>query len=214
MEGLVAEQIGCSRAGRILLNDFNVQVSPSEMVAVVGPSGTGKSTLLMVLAGVEAPDRGRVTLDGELVTPGPDVGIVMQGYGLLGLLTAAENVDVALQAQSVPADEVRERTSAVLEMLGLAEHADRLVEQLSGGQQQRVAIARALVGKPRLLIVDEPTAELDLASQLVVMNAIRNAAWRDEAIVVIATHDPDIAATCNRVVTLTESAEKSGDLGV
>ena len=196
-----------------MLDDFSIRVAPSELVAVVGPSGTGKSTLLMLLAGVEVPDRGLITLDDEPVRPGPDVGVVMQGYGLLGLLTAAENVGLALQVQGLAPAEVRARTAKMLARLGLAEHADRLVDELSGGQQQRVAIARALVGDPLMLIVDEPTAELDVKSQKLVMDAIREAARR-ETVVVIATHDPAIAAMCSRVVKLSSSAEESSDLGV
>lgn len=213
MSGLVAEGIACSRAGRLLLDHFSVHVAPREVVAVVGPSGTGKSTLLMLLAGVEQPDQGRITLDGEPVQPGPDVGVVMQGYGLLGLLTAAENVDIALQERGLSPAEVVARTGEVLERFRLAEHADRLVDELSGGQQQRVAIARALVAEPRLLIVDEPTAELDVNSQSLVMDALYRAAAHD-AIVVIATHDPAVAANCTRVVSLAKSAEERGDLGV
>jgi len=209
MDGeLVAERIGCARGGQTILHDFSLRVSPGELVAVMGPSGSGKSTLLMLLAGLEPPDVGRITLGGQPITSGPDVGLVLQSYGLLSLLTAAENVEVVLQAQRLPPSEVRRRAADALAQLGLDAHAGHLVDELSGGQQQRVAIARALVTSPRLLLVDEPTAELDPENETIVLDAIEEAAGRG-AVVVMATHDPIAAAASHRVVKLSPRREES-----
>jgi len=198
---LVAECIGYDRAGRSILDGFSMRVSAGEMVAVTGPSGSGKSTLLMLLAGLEPPDRGSITFGGAPIPTDGQVGVVLQSYGLLSLLTAAENVEIVLQTRRVAPAEVRRRAARALTDLGLDEHASRLVDELSGGQQQRVAMARALVVDPPLLLVDEPTAELDQANQSIVMDAI-HATCRRGAIVVMATHDPKIAARCTSVVRL------------
>ena len=208
---LVAEGVGCARRGRTILEDVVLHARSGELVGVTGPSGSGKSTLLMLLAGLERPDRGRITLDGNPVGPGPALGFVLQSYGLLSLLTASENVEIALQAQRLPPAEVRGRSAEALGQLGLAEHAARLVDELSGGQQQRVAIARAIVTDPRLLLVDEPTAELDRENRTVVMTTIRNARRRG-AIVVIATHDAAITAECTSIVQLPPQRQDQLDL--
>jgi ABC-type lipoprotein export system ATPase subunit len=146
---LTADRVSYARGGRVVLDDVSIEVDAGEVVAVLGPSGSGKSSLLALLAGLEPPDSGTVTRNG-LTVPGvlPDVGLVLQGYGLVSVLTAAENVAVALRARRLPAGEVRERTAAALAAVGLDEVAHHLVEELSGGQQQRVALARALVASP------------------------------------------------------------------
>jgi putative ABC transport system ATP-binding protein len=195
---LVADGVACSRAGAVILDGFSVRVGPGEMVALVGPSGSGKSTALAILAGLERPDSGRVTLGGQAVSTGDDVGLVLQSYGLVGLLTAEENVEIVLQARRISAQEVHARSTRALADLGLGAHADHLVDELSGGQQQRVAIARALVTEPRVVLADEPTAELDATNRALVMTALDDARRRG-AIVVLATHDPDVAARCTRI---------------
>jgi ABC-type lipoprotein export system ATPase subunit len=199
---LVADGIGCVRGGRTIIDDYSISVGPGELVAVTGPSGSGKSTLLMLLSGLEPPDRGTVTFDSAPVRIGVDVALVLQSYGLLSLLTAAENIEVVLQARGVSPEEVRARAADALAALGLTDHAGRLVDELSGGQQQRVAIARALAVEPAVVLADEPTAELDPDNQAVVMAALHGARRRG-AIVIIATHDPDIAAQCTRTEQLT-----------
>ncbi|MDQ1698194.1 MAG: putative transport system ATP-binding protein [Frankiaceae bacterium] len=205
---LLAEDVVYRRGGRAVLDGVSLSIEAGEMVAVAGPSGSGKSSLLAVLGGLEPPDGGTVSLDGLPLRPGDPgqrrrFGLVLQGYGLLTLLTAAENVEIALQARGVFGQEARLLAGDALAELGIAGVSGKLVEKLSGGQQQRVAIARALVTTPDVVLADEPTAELDHASQSVVIDALRAAADRGAA-VVIATHDPDVAAECDRALRFHE----------
>ena len=192
---------------RTILEDISVQVSSGRILAVRGPSGSGKSSLLTMLGGLIAPSGGTVTLDGAPVTPGSDLalrrrfGFILQGYGLVAALTARENVAVVLQAAAVPRAEVRSRVEAVLERVGLAPVADHLVEDLSGGQQQRVAVARALVTAADVLLADEPTAELDADNRGLIVSLLIERA-RAGAVVIIASHDPDVVDACDDVLDL------------
>ncbi len=193
------------RDGQTILTGVDVTVDPGESLAVTGPSGSGKSSLLAVIAGLVRPAAGEVYLDGAPITgfagPASGVALVLQGYGLVSLLTAAENIEVALRAAGRPAAAAPGAARAALAELGLEAHADQLVEELSGGQQQRVAVARALALKPKLLIADEPTAELDPAARAVVLARIFDVVTGGGALVV-ATHDPEVAARCDRVLDL------------
>jgi putative ABC transport system ATP-binding protein len=193
------------RDGQTILAGVDVTVDPGESLAVTGPSGSGKSSLLAVLAGLVRPAAGEVSLNGAPLTgfagPVSGVAVVLQGYGLVSLLTAAENIEVALRAAGRPAAAAPAAARAALAQLGLEAHADQLVEELSGGQQQRVAVARALALKPKLLIADEPTAELDPAARAVVLARIFDVVAGGGALVV-ATHDPEVAARCDRVLDL------------
>jgi ABC-type lipoprotein export system ATPase subunit len=199
---LEALDVHYRRGGRALLDGVSLAVEVGETLAVLGPSGSGKSSLLAVLGGLEPADDGRVRLAGEDLSVGGvrqrhRLGLVLQGYGLLSLLTAAENVEVALQARGITGPTARKAAMDVLAELLVADVADKLLEKLSGGQQQRVAVARALVTRPDAILADEPTAELDPAAQDVVIACLLAAAGRGAA-VVIATHDPDIASRCSR----------------
>ena len=200
MSLLEADNLVLERAGRTILSDVSFRVEPGETVAVVGPSGSGKTSLLTALAGIQRPDSGQVRLHGRpRTTPGREVALVLQGYGLLSLLTAAENIQVTLRAAGErPADAVRE-AEAALETVGLGPFAGHLVEELSGGQQQRVAVARALALAPEVLLADEPTAEQDPGHRELVVERLLHREHPGGA-VVIATHDPEIAARCDRVV--------------
>jgi putative ABC transport system ATP-binding protein len=199
---VVADSVSYVRGGVTILDDVSVEAYRGQVLAIMGPSGSGKSSLLALLAGLERPDSGVVHLVDRPVDGVPDgFGVVLQGYGLVNLLTAAENVEIPLQARGVPAAAVRARAAAALSRVGLGHVADHLVEELSGGQQQRVAIARAFVVEPAVLIADEMTAELDTATKDVIAGLVLSLA-ADGAAVVLATHDPELADRCHRVVRL------------
>jgi putative ABC transport system ATP-binding protein len=192
---------------RTILDGISVHASSGRVLAVCGPSGSGKSSLLTILGGLIAPSGGTVTLDGAPVTPSSALalrrrfGFVLQGYGLVTALTARENVAVVLQAARVPRAQVRSRVQAVLERVRLAPVADHLVEDLSGGQQQRVAVARALVAAADVFLADEPTAELDADNRGLIVSLLIERA-RTGAVVVIASHDPDVVDACDDVLNL------------
>ncbi len=196
---LRAEHVTVRRGTLSLLHEVSLEAPAGELLAVVGPSGAGKSTLLGVLGGLIDPDAGSVSLDGRPVDPAR-IAVVLQSYGLVSVLTAAENVEVALQAAGYGRARVRSVAAEALALVGLTRRADNLVEELSGGEQQRVALARALAVGPEVLLADEPTAELDAAARGRMLAVFRDLA-SGGAIVVLATHDEDIAASCaGRVV--------------
>jgi len=179
-------------------------------VAIVGPSGCGKSTLLGMLGGLETPSEGRIWLDAFEISSLSEserarirrdsIGFVFQSYDLLPFLTAQENVEFqqALTGES----DANGATVDLIERLGLAEHATKLPDQLSGGQRQRVGIARALAHSPRLILGDEPTGELDSETSASVLDLLLEAQKVTGATLIIVTHDPDVAARLERVVTL------------
>jgi putative ABC transport system ATP-binding protein len=203
---LAARDITVRRARRPILRDVSCEVTSGAMLGVTGRSGAGKTTLLHVLAGIIPADSGEVLLGEQRVRAGDrghrlQTGVVPQFFGLLPALTAEENVQVALLARGVGGQEAERRARAALDEVGLAGAARRLVEQLSGGQQQRVAVARAVVGRPALLLADEPTSELDPATRDLVVQLLRDMAGAGAA-VVLATHDPDVAAACDHTLEL------------
>jgi putative ABC transport system ATP-binding protein len=201
---LEASGLRVDRGGRTLFSDVSLIVEAGEKVAVTGPSGSGKTSLLSVLAGLTAPEAGTVSRAGARVPPGrlPDTtAAVLQGFGLVSLLTAAENVEIVLRAAGLSPRAATDAAAEALTDLGLGEHVDHLVQELSGGQQQRVAVARALASRPGLLIADEPTAEQDAATRELVLARMFGVV-ADGGAVVLATHDPEVAARCDRVISL------------
>jgi ABC-type lipoprotein export system ATPase subunit len=202
---LEARGIRYEREGQLILDGVDVYVPEGGSLAVIGPSGSGKTSLLAILSGLAAPTAGEVYVDGERRTgtraPWPGVSMVLQGYGLVSLLTAAENIEVAVRAGGLPAAEAQEAAAAALEELGLGPHAGQIVEELSGGQQQRVAVARALARRPKLLVADEPTAELDLAARTVVLDRMLGITGRGAALI-MATHDAEVAERCDKTLDL------------
>ncbi len=202
---LEARAVSYTVAGVMVLRPVDVAVGPGDRLAVIGPSGSGKTTLLSLLGGLSRPSAGEIRLDGErletIAGPNRGVAMVLQGYGLVSLLTASENVEIALRAAGRPRAEAAIEASEALAAVGLVAHADHLIEELSGGQQQRTAVARALALRPRLLIADEPTAELDPASRTLTLARMLEITESGAALV-LATHDPEVAASCHRVVDL------------
>jgi putative ABC transport system ATP-binding protein len=207
---LQALGVGYRAAGRPIFAGVDLTVETGHSVAVTGPSGSGKTSLLAILAGLTAPTEGTVLIDGKPLNgfagPGRGVSVVLQGYGLVSLLTAAENVEVALRAAGRPARTARADALAALDELGLLPHADQLTHELSGGQQQRTAVARAIALQPRLLIADEPTAELDAAARTLAL-ARMFALVDGGGTLVLATHDPEVAERCDQVLDLSLASE-------
>jgi putative ABC transport system ATP-binding protein len=204
-----------SGAGTVhALNSVSFEVTPGEMVAVVGRSGSGKTTLLNVLGGLDRPDAGTVHVDGTDVTALDEEGLsrlrrdsvsyIFQTFGLIPALTAAENVGVPLRLRRTPVHEREARVALLLDLVGLHDHALHWPSELSGGQQQRVGIARALAGSPRLLLADEPTGQLDAETGLAVMGLLRAVVESEGVTAVVATHDPVMMALADRVLTIAD----------
>lgn len=189
----------------------DLEVAAGELLVVRGRSGSGKTTLLNLLAGLDRPTSGSVTLDGVDVA-GMDaaqrramrhrVGYVLQSFGLVDVLSAAENVEVPLRLQRVAAGERTRRVAAALEAVGLGAHGHQRPAELSGGQRQRVGIARALVAEPTVLLADEPTGQLDSGTAATVMDLLHALARERSVAMVVTTHDPVLVARADRVLTL------------
>ncbi len=191
-----------------ILHGVSLQVNPAEMVAVMGPSGSGKSTLLYCLAGLEEPTSGQVTLSGrplgscsraELARMRrSQVGFVFQSYNLIPTLTAFENVALPyrLRRERPPTDLIEKTLAGV----GLSDRAKARPPSMSGGEQQRVALARVLAQQPRIVFADEPTGALDTRSGALVLAKLRQIAHHPQRGVLVVTHDPAVAAQCDRVL--------------
>ena len=206
MIALSARGLSVRLGARLVLDEVGLAARGGELVALVGPSGSGKTTLLQLLAGELAPDAGEVCVDGEPLRPGDPqhtarLGRVLQLHALVPVLTAGENVELAMRARGVSGAPARERAEQALTRVGLGEVVDRLATRLSGGQQQRVAVARALALGPAVVLADEPTSELDAATRDVVVAELRQEAARG-ALVLVATHDAAVARACDRRISL------------
>ena len=199
MTALSATDLVAVRGGRTVLDGVSLAVTSGEMLAVTGHSGVGKTTLLHALAGLEPAGSGVVLLGDTPVgeRTRTRIGLVPQHHGLVALLTAAENVELALQAAGRPRGELQQAAQDALVDVGLGRRTEHLVDELSGGEQQRVAVARALALDPEVLLADEPTAELDAENRTRVLDALHRAALRGTA-VVLTTHDEEVAARCDR----------------
>jgi putative ABC transport system ATP-binding protein len=187
---------------RTLLDGIDLEFRAGELTAVSGPSGSGKTTLLSIAGGLLEPTTGTTSYKGRPMwrgtgDPRPEVAFILQVYGLIPILSARENVSVALRARGVPPREADGRAEAALARFHIADLADRQVEELSGGQMQRVACARGLVVGAEVLLADEPTSELDETNRGLVLGELRAEATRG-SVVVVATHDPAVVDACDQ----------------
>jgi len=186
----VSKVFGEGRSSKLVLEDISFEILPGEFVALVGSSGSGKSTVMRLVAGLERPSAGAVLVDGRPVRgAGSDRGMVFQKYSLYPWLTAAENVAFGMQLQGRGRPEIRERTAYFLEVVGLAGSASLYPRQLSGGMQQRVAIARALAAEPQLLLLDEPFGALDLQIRESMQEFLYQLWQRTGLAALLITHD-------------------------
>jgi putative ABC transport system ATP-binding protein len=205
-----------------VLRDIELRIKSGEAIGLVGPSGSGKSTLLMVLAGLERPDSGSVRIDGDDLAKfdedrlarfrGARIGIVFQSFHLIPTMTSLENVAIPLELQGKP--DAFERAAQELAAVGLADRAAHYPAQLSGGEQQRVALARAIVGDPAILVADEPTGNLDDATGTAIIDLIFDLKRARGTTLVLVTHDPVLAARCDRVVRMRSGRIEPADADV
>jgi putative spermidine/putrescine transport system ATP-binding protein len=182
-----------------VLDGVDLGVARGEFVSLLGPSGCGKTTLLRIVAGLLAPDGGKVRLDDEDITGKPphrrDIGVVFQNYALFPHLTVSENVAFGLRSRRVARDEIRKSVARLLDLVHLTDFADRSIRLLSGGQQQRVAVARALAVKPKLLLFDEPFSALDRKLRETMQIELKRLLREVSATAIFVTHDQDEALT-------------------
>ncbi|GAB3674440.1 ABC transporter ATP-binding protein [Actinocorallia lasiicapitis] len=198
------------------LRGVSFTVPAGELVAVKGRSGSGKTTLLNLVGGLDRPDGGTVTVDGRELGGLPEadllamrrdtVGFVFQSFGLVPVLSAAENIEVALRLTRTPVKERAARVELLLALVGLADHAKQRPYEMSGGQRQRVAIARALANKPRLLIADEPTGQLDSETGQSIMALLHAVVAGEGVTALVATHDAHLMRHADRVLELHDGA--------
>jgi putative ABC transport system ATP-binding protein len=198
------------------LSDVTLEIGAGEFVVLIGRSGSGKSTLIHLAAGLEEPTQGTVAIEGTSIATLSDdavsqlrrsrISLVFQAFHLVGYLSAEENVALPLRFAGTKGSDARERAQHVLDAVGLAGRGHHRPSELSGGEMQRVAIARAVVVKPRLLLADEPTGNLDSTTGGEILSLLRALSERERLTVVLATHDDRAAAIAGRVLRLSDGA--------
>ena len=207
---------------RAVLAGVSLRIHRGERVALTGPSGSGKTTLLNLLGGVDRPKSGRIEFDGLCLNDLDGNGLaevrrrhfgtVFQFFHLLPTLSASENVELPLQLLGVPAPERRTRVAALLERVGVAHRADAPPGELSGGEMQRIAIARALIHRPRLLLADEPTGNLDSRNGQRILELLRELSDETGTALVFVTHSREAAAICHREIRLRDGVVEAESL--
>lgn len=207
---------------RAVLAGVSLRIHRGERVALTGPSGSGKTTLLNLLGGVDRPKSGRIEFDGLCLNDLDGNGLaevrrrhfgtVFQFFHLLPTLSASENVELPLQLLGVPASERRTRVAALLERVGVAHRADAPPGELSGGEMQRIAIARALIHRPRLLLADEPTGNLDSRNGQRILELLRELSDETGTALVLVTHSREAAAICHREIRLRDGVVETESL--
>jgi NitT/TauT family transport system ATP-binding protein len=186
----ICKSFGYGTKRKQVLHDVTFDVHSGEFVALVGSSGSGKSTVMRLIAGLDQPSSGTISIDRRPITsPGSDRGMVFQKYSLYPWLTAAQNVAFGMELQGRSRQEIRERTAYFLEVVGLADAARRLPRELSGGMQQRIAIARALAAEPQVLLLDEPFGALDIQIREAMQEFLHGLWQRTGLTALLITHD-------------------------
>ena len=213
VEGL-RRSFGSATARVDALRGVSFSIGAGELVVLRGRSGSGKTTLLNLLGGLDRPDEGTVTVAGQrldaisnaqlLALRRKQISFIFQSFGLIPILTAAENVGVPLRLLGVPSARREERVESLLRLVGLGEHMRQRAHELSGGQQQRVAIARALAAEPALLLADEPTGQLDAETGAQIMRLLRTLVRSEGVTALIATHDMALMEIADRVLTISD----------
>jgi putative ABC transport system ATP-binding protein len=202
------------------LRGVNLTLRQSEFVVITGPSGSGKTTLLNIIGTLDKPSAGTVTIDGEDMTGMNDsqltklrrfkIGFVFQFHNLIPVLTALENVELPLLTAGAKQKVAQERATLMLERVGLKERLTHLPDELSGGEQQRVAIARALANHPKIILADEPTGDLDTKTGTEVVQIMYEAAKRENASVLVVTHDPVVADRAEKLFEMRDGMITKG----
>lgn len=198
------------------VNDISLEIQAGEFTAIVGPSGCGKTTLLNILGGLDHPTSGRVEISGVDITDMKDselidfrlqnIGFVFQAYNLIPVLTATENIEFIMLLQKRDKKERSVRAKELMEQMSISDKANQRPSQLSGGQQQRVAVARALASKPRFILADEPTANLDSASTTNLLDLMARMNKEEHATFIFSTHDQRVMDKARRLITLVDGA--------
>ena len=196
----------------IAVDNINFEIKQGEFTAIVGPSGSGKTTLLNLIGGLDAPTFGQIFIDGKDISTLSEkqmtefrlqnIGFIFQAYNLIPVLTAKENVSFVMELQGKNKTETNNRAKELLTAVGLGDRADSRPAKLSGGQQQRVAVARALASKPKFILADEPTANLDSKSAENLLEIMEKLNIEENITFIFSTHDPRIMAKAKRIITL------------
>ncbi len=219
----ITKQVKLNRQQSLeILHGVNFQVRQGEMVAIIGASGSGKTTLLGIIGGLDVPTSGQVSIAGQDISRMREkqlarvrnrtIGFVFQFFNLVPTLSALENVMLPIQFDKKAQFKPEERAKELLQLVGLSERLNNKPTQLSGGEQQRVAIARALANQPALLLGDEPTGNLDSARSQEILDLLSGLRQRLGLTVCLVTHDPTIAARCDRSVTMRDGVLYEGNL--
>jgi putative ABC transport system ATP-binding protein len=204
------------------VNSVTLDFDEAEFVAIVGPSGSGKTTLLNLLGGLDLPTSGQILVDGvdlsKLKSSAlidfrmKNIGFVFQSYNLIPVLTAKENVEFIMSLQKWAKKEREERTFELLKAVGLGDRANSRPAKLSGGQQQRIAVARALASRPKFVLADEPTANLDSKSASTLLEIMEKLNHEEKITFIFSTHDPRVVKMAHRVITLEDGKVVSDDI--
>jgi putative ABC transport system ATP-binding protein len=208
----VARTFGSGRTAAHALRGVSFTIRRGQLTALCGRSGSGKTTLLNVIGGLDMPTAGSVTVAGREVTRMSErqrmelrrdaIAFIFQSFGLIPMLSAAENVGIPLRITGTPSAKREQRVAMMLEIVGLSEHAAHRPDELSGGQQQRIAIARALAGRPQLLIADEPTSQLDLETGRQIMRLLLTVVRSEGITALVATHDEALMDLADEIIRL------------